>query len=108
MNEEDNFDLDDLLRQYKKMHGYREKVKKKTYKRNKAKDAAAWVIIYGGTSVVVAAAFALFVAEGLMSKGQARTMQNHLRKTVGYFKGGAWSYYLETGDILGAINKLGQ
>lgn len=106
LKEEDDFD--DLLSQYKKTLGYSAKAKKKTYKRNKDRDGAAWIIIYGGTSVAVAAAFALFVAEGLMSRGQARTMQNHLRKTIGYSKGRAWSYYLQTGDIVGAINKLGQ
>ena len=76
------------------------------YKRNKAKDAAAWIIIYGGTSVAVAAAFALFVAEGLMTKGHARVMQTNLGKALRSGKKEVWSYYLQTGDIVGAIEKL--
>ncbi len=77
---------------------------KRKLKRTKAKDAAAFVIIFGGTSAMVTAAFALFVAEGLMTKGQSRAMQNHLRFSVGAWKGEAWRFYQETGDILGALN----
>ena len=42
LKEEDNFDFDDFLSQYKKTLGYSAKAKKKTYKRNKAKDETAW------------------------------------------------------------------
>lgn len=74
--------------------------------RNKLKDAFAYALIYGGSSLTLSALAAAAVAAGIVDRGQSIRLLAQSKHASGFgsFQRRAWSTYKETGDIMKALD----
>ncbi len=72
--------------------------------RSKAKDAIAFGLLYGGTTVAQAGLLLAAVAAGFISKSGSRGISRLMSKASSFQKNKAWNTYKETGKISDMIN----
>lgn len=73
--------------------------------RNKAKDALAWAILYGGTAAAKFAICTVGVAAGFVDRGTAKQVTIFVAKMTPQMKKSAWEVYTQTGNIGAMIDK---
>ena len=74
--------------------------------RNKAKDALAWTILYGGTAAAKFAICTLAVSAGLIDKGRAKMFTKMYYKIGPQMKRSAWAAYERSGSIVKMLDNL--
>lgn len=75
--------------------------------RNKAKDALAWTLLYGGTAAAQFAICVVAVGAGFVDKYAARNLSKYISKVGPKVKKEAYDVYLKTGSIVEMFEALG-
>lgn len=70
------------------------------------KDALAWTIIYGGSTVAKIAALAVAVSIGIITQKQSQLLSYSLGRSLDGSRNKAWETYKSTGNLSEALGEF--